>query len=289
MSRAHRCAWLAVAGVAVALSAAADEGERGWRHHRRGRPSLERVLEQHADRLQLDEATRARIRRISEESRAEREEHRERLHALHDQMRDILRQDAPDEEAVMRKADEIGAAETAQQKHRLRTLLQIRALLTPTQRAELVKILLEHPEFLSEPRKMTGTFFFSDVKSFTSISEKMDADVLFPFINRYLDRMTQSLKAHQAFVDKYIGDGIMALFGIPVSTPDHAKLACQAALDCQAGLKPLNAEFRLEGLPEVKVRIGIHSGDRVRLSQAKDPVRGEPVFQLVDEPYRAWT
>jgi adenylate cyclase len=53
----------------------------------------------------------------------------------------------------------------------------------------------------------------------------------------------------------------MALFGIPVSTPDHAKHACQAALDCQAGLKPLNAEFKLEGLPEVKVRIGIHSGE----------------------------
>src|SRR5258706_4047307 len=47
--------------------------------------------------------------------------------------------------------------------------------------AELVKIILEHPEFLSEPRKMNGTFFFSDVKSFTSISEKMHADVLFPF------------------------------------------------------------------------------------------------------------
>jgi adenylate cyclase len=127
--------------------------------------------------------------------------------------------------------------------------------------ADLVKILMEHPEFLSEPRKMTGTFLFSDVKSFTSISEKMHADVLFPFINRYLDRMTQSLKAHQAFVDKYIGDGIMALFGIPVPTPDHARLACQAALDCQAGLKPLNAEFKLEGLPEIKVRIGIHSGE----------------------------
>jgi class 3 adenylate cyclase len=127
--------------------------------------------------------------------------------------------------------------------------------------AELVKILLEHPEFLSEPRKMTGTFFFSDVKSFTSISEKMHADVLFPFINRYLDRMTQALKAHEAFVDKYIGDGIMALFGIPVPTPDHARNACRAALDCQTVLKPLNAEFKLQGLPEIKVRIGIHSGE----------------------------
>lgn len=125
----------------------------------------------------------------------------------------------------------------------------------------LVKILLEHPEFLSEPRKMTGTFFFSDVKSFTSITEKMDAEVLFPFINRYLDRVTQELRNHQAFVDKYIGDGIMALFGIPVPTPDHARLGCKAALDCQAALKPLNAEFKLEGLPEVKMRIGIHSGE----------------------------
>jgi adenylate cyclase len=126
---------------------------------------------------------------------------------------------------------------------------------------ELVKILMEHPEFLSVPRKMAGTFFFSDVKSFTSISEKMHADVLFPFINRYLDRMTHALMAHQAYVDKYIGDGIMALFGIPVPTPDHARNACKAALDCQAALKPLNAEFALQGLPQIKVRIGIHSGE----------------------------
>ncbi|HLY11066.1 MAG TPA: CHASE2 domain-containing protein [Planctomycetota bacterium] len=126
---------------------------------------------------------------------------------------------------------------------------------------ELVKIILERPEVLSEPRRLTGTFLFSDVKSFTSISEKMHADVLFPFINRYLDRQTQALKAHQAFVDKYIGDGIMALFGIPVPTPDHAKNACLAALDCQAALKPLNAEFKLEGLPQIKARIGVHSGE----------------------------
>lgn len=126
---------------------------------------------------------------------------------------------------------------------------------------ELVKIILEHPEFLSEPRRMTGTFFFSDVKSFTSISEKMNADILFPFINRYLDCETQALKSHLAFVDKYIGDGIMALFGIPVPNPAHAVNACKAALDCQAALKPLNAENQLQGLPMIKARIGIHSGE----------------------------
>jgi len=125
----------------------------------------------------------------------------------------------------------------------------------------LVKILMEHPEFLSQPRKMIGTFFFSDVKSFTSITEKMDAEVLFPFINRYLDRVTQALIGHEAFVDKYIGDGIMALFGIPVPRPSHALDACKGALDCQIVLKALNAEFAQEGLPEVKMRIGIHSGE----------------------------
>jgi class 3 adenylate cyclase len=126
--------------------------------------------------------------------------------------------------------------------------------------ADLVKILLEHPEFLSEPRKMDGTFLFSDVKSFTSISEKFTPEVLVPFINRYLDRMTQALKAHQAYLDKYIGDGIMALFGIPVASEDHARNACLAALDCQAALRFLNREFEREGLPLLRSRIGIHSG-----------------------------
>jgi adenylate cyclase len=126
---------------------------------------------------------------------------------------------------------------------------------------ELVKILMEHPEYLSEPRKMRGTFFFSDVKSFTSISEKMAAEVLFPFINRYLDRMTRALKARRAYLDKYIGDGIMALFGVPVSSPDHARNACLAALECQAALAQLNAEFALEGHPQLKSRIGLNSGE----------------------------
>jgi adenylate cyclase len=142
-----------------------------------------------------------------------------------------------------------------------RSKRKLQAELEKNTSPELVKIIMEHPEFLSEPRRMTGTFFFSDVKSFTSISEKMNADILFPFINRYLDRETQALKAHQAFVDKYIGDGIMALFGIPVPNPAHAVNACKAALDCQAALKPLNAENELQGLPKIKARIGIHSGE----------------------------
>jgi class 3 adenylate cyclase/CHASE2 domain-containing sensor protein len=126
---------------------------------------------------------------------------------------------------------------------------------------EMVKILMEHPEFLSKPRSTSGTFLFSDVKGFTSISEKMTPDVLFPFINRMLDTTTQALKAHQAYIDKYVGDGVVALFGMPVASPDHAKNACLAALECQVRLKALNEEFLREGLPQIRVRIGVNSGD----------------------------
>jgi adenylate cyclase len=129
--------------------------------------------------------------------------------------------------------------------------------------AELVTILLEHPELLARPRKMEGTFFFSDIRSFTSISERMAPEVLVPFVNRYLDRMTRALKGRKAYVDKYLGDGIMALFGIPVPSPEHAAEACRAALECRALLGPLNEELAREGLPQISSRIGIHSGEAI--------------------------
>lgn len=128
---------------------------------------------------------------------------------------------------------------------------------------ELVGILMEHPELLRQPRKMVGTFLFSDIKSFTSISEKMTPEVLVPFINRYLDLTTRSLKRHRAYLDKYIGDGIMALFGVPVASDDHARCACLAALDNQALLRELNEEFARDGLPRIKTRIGINSGEAI--------------------------
>jgi Spy/CpxP family protein refolding chaperone len=116
-----------------------DEPPRFERHHR-GPPPFEDVLERHADRLGLDEATRAKVRAVAEAARPEGDRLREDLHAAHGEMRALLGQDAPDEAAVLAQAERIGAAETALQKQRLRTMLEIRALLTPEQRAELVKI-----------------------------------------------------------------------------------------------------------------------------------------------------
>jgi Spy/CpxP family protein refolding chaperone len=115
-------------------------------HTFRGRhrpPPIDAILEAHADRLGLDAATRDRIRGIAEASRAEEAPLDERLDDLEREMRRLLRGASPDEKAVMSQADRIGAVRTERHKHRLRTMLRIRALLTPAQREELVRIYKE--------------------------------------------------------------------------------------------------------------------------------------------------
>jgi Spy/CpxP family protein refolding chaperone len=138
---------LAAAGLALAILPAAALAERPGgppsRGGRGGMPSFDRVLDRHAERLGLDDATRARIRAIADARRDEGERLAERVRALHGEMHALLDQDAPDTDAVMRQAEAIGAAETEMHKQRLATLLEIRALLTPEQRRELVRIFEE--------------------------------------------------------------------------------------------------------------------------------------------------
>ncbi|MGH0028447.1 MAG: Spy/CpxP family protein refolding chaperone [Myxococcota bacterium] len=134
--RAGPAALLALAFASGAL--AQPPGPPGPGRH--GPPPIERVLEKHAEQLGLDEATREQIEAIAAEARPESEALRETLRERHDELRRLLSEDAPDEDAVMAQAERIGAAEVALQKSRLRTMLRIRALLTPEQRAELVRI-----------------------------------------------------------------------------------------------------------------------------------------------------
>jgi Spy/CpxP family protein refolding chaperone len=128
-------ALLAAAGGAP--RAEAGEHPHGRKHRR---PPLDALLERHADRLGLDAAALADIRSAADAARPEHERLRDALHALRLEMRSLLEQDEPDREAVMQLADRVGAAETALDKHRLATLLEIRALLTREQRQELVRI-----------------------------------------------------------------------------------------------------------------------------------------------------
>jgi len=118
-----------------------------------GGPGPEGFLEEHADRLGLDDDTRAAIRAIVDESRARaaelHDDHREARRAL----RDLLEQDSPDEAAVMKQAELLGAIETQLRKHRLQALLRIHALLTPEQRKEMMALHRERhrgPEMVLE-------------------------------------------------------------------------------------------------------------------------------------------
>jgi len=82
-------------------------------------------------------------------------------------------------------------------------------------------------------------------------------------MNRYLTAMSDVIEAHGGFIDKYIGDAILAVFGAPLDDPRHAERAVRAALACCARLDALNAESRTEAAPPLAHRIGLNSGPAV--------------------------
>lgn len=128
--------------------------------------------------------------------------------------------------------------------------------------SEVVEEIMRNPEAIKlGGEKKEITIFFSDIAGFTTISEKMSPEDLVTLLNRYLSAMTTIIKnRHRGNVNKYLGDGIMALFGAPLGDPKHASLACYAALDCQVELARLREVWKREGLPEIGARIGLNSG-----------------------------
>jgi class 3 adenylate cyclase len=141
-----------------------------------------------------------------------------------------------------------------------RSQRQMRKELERRYSPELVELIVRDPELLKRPRKLVASIFFSDIKGFTSISEGMEPERLIAFMNRYHDRMTHILKEERAYVDKYIGDGIMALFGAPIEYPDHALSCCRAALRSVEATRQLSEQFVAEGLPAISIRVGLNSG-----------------------------
>jgi adenylate cyclase len=128
----------------------------------------------------------------------------------------------------------------------------------------VVKDLLKHPEKLSlggEERFIT--VLFSDIAGFTTISEKLPPQELVNLINEYLSEMTDIILNHDGIIDKYEGDAIMAEFGVPIFYEDHAIKACLAAIDMQKRLNDLSEKWVQEGLPALRSRIGINSGNMI--------------------------
>ena len=117
-----------------------------------------------------------------------------------------------------------------------------------------------------QPRELTATVLFADIRSFTRITETLPSDILLPWLNRYFEVMTDCIMAQGGVVDKYIGDAVMAVFGVPLPhTRQHeiqhdAVAAVRAGLAMHHELQVLNKEFTANGLPTIRFGVGIHTG-----------------------------
>lgn len=128
----------------------------------------------------------------------------------------------------------------------------------------LVKQLIDDPDSLvlgGEKRRIT--ILFSDIRSFTALSESMTPETLVDMLNQYLGAMTDIVMENQGTLDKYIGDALMAFFNAPLSVQDHAAQAAKVALAMQGRLAELNVRFQERYQRQLAIGIGLHTGDAV--------------------------
>ena len=127
---------------------------------------------------------------------------------------------------------------------------------------DLVGAILKDPKKLNlGGQKKSLTVMFSDIRGFTTISEKLGAAELAKFLNDYLSPMTDIVIGNKGTIDKYMGDAIMAIFGAPVEYSEHAQCAADAALGMITKLNELRSHWAAVGLPMIDIGIGLNTGD----------------------------
>ena len=107
------------------------------------------------------------------------------------------------------------------------------------------------------------TIFFSDIRGFTSISEKLQPEGLVHLLNEYLTEMTSIIIKDEGLVDKFMGDAIMAFWGAPLDQPKHAEMACSSSLEMIQKLRKLQSKWKKEGIPSFDIGIGLNSGEAI--------------------------
>ena len=109
-------------------------------------------------------------------------------------------------------------------------------------------------------QKKEMTVLFSDIRGFTTLSEKTEPEIMVSLLNEYFTAMTEIILNWGGVLDKFIGDAIMAFWGAPREAPGHAFLACDAALKMIERLTVLKSDWSRRGLPDLNIGIGINSG-----------------------------
>ncbi|MFP3960340.1 MAG: adenylate/guanylate cyclase domain-containing protein [Spirochaetaceae bacterium] len=125
---------------------------------------------------------------------------------------------------------------------------------------EVIDRFFEHPESMLVGDNRVVSVLFSDIRSFTSISEGMMPDELVNSLNSYFSVMVDIIMGHNGVVDKYIGDAIMAFFGAPVKREDDARQSVLAGIEMTEALKEFNRRQRADSKPEFHIGIGINYG-----------------------------
>jgi adenylate cyclase len=125
----------------------------------------------------------------------------------------------------------------------------------------LVQALMDRPDLLDRfgGARQEISVYFSDIRGFTTLSEGMEPERLVELLNEYLSAMTEIVERHGGYVDKYIGDAIMAIWGAPIPAADHAARACRAALEMRDRLAALRPAFRERYGVELHARAGVNT------------------------------
>jgi adenylate cyclase len=126
----------------------------------------------------------------------------------------------------------------------------------------VVQQLLNNPNsFRLGGVNQTITVLFADIRGFTALSEREKPEKVVSLLNRFFSAMTEIIFDHGGTLDKYIGDGLMALFGAPSTSPADAMNAVKAAVTMQKRLIILNEELTTDGFGQVSMGIGLHTGE----------------------------
>jgi adenylate cyclase len=126
---------------------------------------------------------------------------------------------------------------------------------------ELVDEMVKDPDsYNMQATNREMTVMFCDMRGFTKMSEQMEPIQLQALLTGVFSRLTSLIRANRGTIDKYMGDCVMAFWGAPVETEEHAHLAVKSAMEMANAVREINAEHRANGLPEIGIGIGLNTG-----------------------------
>ena len=157
----------------------------------------------------------------------------------------------------------------AQQSSRQRQMMQV--LLGQTASPEVAKALWDNRDRLLKSGKLPGqamvaTMMFTDLRGFSTLAETAPPELLLEWLNHYLEAMTDEIQAHHGIVNKFTGDGLLAVFGVPIASTTPTAIAADAeaavacALSMEGRLATINQERQQQTLPPLEMRVGIFTG-----------------------------